>query len=154
MNLLEQLGHRQPGIVVGEPLEPVEHLAGHDFFAGARDQPVVEEDRRARIPKAADADLGLPEAGLELLPVPLIRVLDVGARLEQPLEDEVLDQIGGRELRAAGVQRLEDLLSVLVGGEIDDDHLQELAHDGLDRRRPRGDRFGAVQRPATRAPAR
>ena len=34
------------GIVIGKPLESVEHLPGDDLLAGARNQPVVEEDRR------------------------------------------------------------------------------------------------------------
>ena len=154
MNLLDQLRHRQPGIVIGKPLEAVEDLSRHDLLARARNQPVIEEDRRSRVAKASDADLRFPESRLELLPVPLVRVLDVGARFEQPLEDEVLDQVGRGELRAASVQRLEDLLRVLVDGEVDDHDLQEFPHDGLDCGRPRGDRVGTAQRRATRAPAR
>ena len=75
----------------------------------------------------------------------LVRLLDVCSRLEQPLEDEVLDQVGRGELRAASVERLEDLLGVLVGCEVDDDHLEKLTDDGLDCRRARCDIFDAVQ---------
>ena len=46
MDLLEQRGHGQPGLVIGKPLEPVEDLPSDDFFTSARNQPVVEEDRR------------------------------------------------------------------------------------------------------------
>ena len=76
--------------------------------------------------------------------MPLIRVFDVGARLEQSLEDEVLDQVGGGQLCAARVQRLEDLLRVLVGGQVDDDDLKQLPHDGLDRAARAANIAGAV----------
>ncbi len=136
MDLLKQLGHGQPGLVVGISLESVEDFASHDLFTGARDQPVVEKDRGSRIPKPANADFRFPETGLEFLPVVLVRVLDVRAGFKQSLEDEVLDQVGRRELRPTSVQRLEDLLSILVGGEVDHDHLQEVTYHRLDRRRP------------------
>ena len=89
--LHDQPGHGQPSIVIGKPLESVKDLPSHDFFTGARNQPVIEEDRRSRIPKPSDADLRFPEAGLELLPVPLVRIFNVGARFHQPLKNEVLD---------------------------------------------------------------
>ena len=43
-------------------------------------------------------------------------------------------QVGSAELGAPGVQRLEYLLSVLVGGEVDDDDLKQFSgrtFDGL-----------------------
>ncbi|WP_187366495.1 hypothetical protein [Trebonia kvetii] len=47
--------------------------------------------------------------------------LDLNARFGEPLEDEVLDQVTGGQLRAAGVESLEYLLGVLIGGQVDDD---------------------------------
>lgn len=70
---------------------------------------------------AARPDLRLPEPGLELLPGVFVGFLDLNARFGEPLEDEVLDQVTGGQLRAAGVESLEYLLGVLIGGQVDDD---------------------------------
>jgi hypothetical protein len=45
VNLLDELRDRYRCIVVGEALEPVEHLARDDFLARARNEPVVQKDR-------------------------------------------------------------------------------------------------------------
>src|SRR5260370_509242 len=115
--------------MVGEPLETLEDLPRDDFFAGSRDQPVVEKDRRPSVAQTAHADLCLPKASLEFLPVGLIRLLNVCALLKQSLEDQVLYQVGCCELGPSGVQRFEDFLSILIDGQVDDDDLEEFPHD-------------------------
>ena len=97
-------------------LEPAEDLARHDLLTRPGDQPMVQEDRRTGVPEAAEADLGLPEPGLELLPVLLVGRLDIDALLHEPLKHEVLDQIGRRE--------------------VDDDELEQLTHCLLQFLRP------------------
>lgn len=124
MNLREQPRHRHTGFVIGKTLEAIEHLARHDLLRRPRNEPVIEENRRARIPHSPDVDLELPEAGFELRPVLAVRRFDICAELEQPLEYEILDEVRGRQLSAAGVERLEYLLCVLVGGKVDDHYLQ------------------------------
>ena len=69
------------------------------------------------------ADLGLPELRFER-PVLGVGALHVDAFGFQPLEDEVLDQIGGGERGAACVEGLEDLLGVLLAPEVDRHQLQ------------------------------
>jgi hypothetical protein len=49
MDLLEHLGHWHSGLVVRECLKSVEHFPSDDLFAGARNQPVVEENRGSRM---------------------------------------------------------------------------------------------------------
>lgn len=118
--------------MVGVELEPIENLACDHLALCAGHEPVVKEDGRPRVADPANADLLLPEAGLELAPPPLILGLDVRPRLEEALEHEVLDEVGGRELGAPGIEGLEDLLRVLVGGQVDHHDLQELPRRGLD----------------------
>src|SRR5262249_58563304 len=77
MNLLKHLGHGKPNLIAGVPLKPVEHFPSHDLFTGTRNQPMIEKNRGSRIPKPANADFRFPEAGLEFLPVVLVRILDV-----------------------------------------------------------------------------
>ena len=93
---------------------------------------MIQENRRPLVLDAPDADLLLPERGLELRPVLAVGLLDIGALFEQALEDEVLDQVGGRQDCATRVQGFEDLLSVLGGGQVDDDDLKQFAGASLD----------------------
>jgi len=65
--------------VVGVQLEPREDLSSDYLVASLCDQPVVEEDRRAGVADAPETDFRLPETALELLPVLLVRRLDVHA---------------------------------------------------------------------------
>src|SRR5262245_61106092 len=76
----------------------------------------------------------------------LIRLFYVGALFEKALEAKVLDQIRRGELRAARVQRLENLLRVFVDGEIDDHYLQEFPHDCFDGCSPRAHGILSIQR--------
>ena len=88
-------------------------------------------DARPEVKEASNVDLGLPKCRFELLPVLLVSALYLGSGLEEPLEDEVLDEVGRSERRTTGVECLEDFLGVLVGREVDDHHLQQIASDGL-----------------------
>jgi hypothetical protein len=90
VNLHDQLSHRC-GCIAGKSFESIEHFTSKDFFTRPRDQPVIQKDRRSRMPNAPDSHFGLPEGGLELLPVVLVRALDISAQLEQALKYEVLD---------------------------------------------------------------
>jgi hypothetical protein len=36
MDLLQQLRHGQPGIVIRKPFESIKHLSSDDFFTGAQ----------------------------------------------------------------------------------------------------------------------
>jgi 3-isopropylmalate dehydrogenase len=69
VDLIEQHSHRHARVVISKPLESSEHLPGNDLLARSRNQPVVEEDRRAGIPEATDGNLGLPEPRLKVPPV-------------------------------------------------------------------------------------
>jgi hypothetical protein len=62
------------------------------------------------------------------------------------LKDEVLDQISSGQLSAPRIERLKNLLGVLVDGEVDDDYLKEFPNDGLHRRRALGDSVRARHR--------
>src|SRR4051794_26160508 len=128
MNLADQLRHRDLSVKVCVQLESREHLASDDLLTRLRDQPLVEEDGRAWIANAAHRDFGFPEASLKVLPLLLVYRFDILASLHQSLEDEVLDEVGCRELCPAGVQGLEDLLSVLVRCQVDDNHLEQFPH--------------------------
>src|SRR5262249_1409556 len=103
--------------MISKPLEAVEDLPCHDFLAATRDEPMIEEDGRAGVFQASDAHLRLPEASFEFPPMLLVRVLDIRAGLEEPLKNEILDEISGRQLRSTCIQSFEDLLCVLVDGE-------------------------------------
>ena len=74
----------------------------------------------------------------------------MGARVRafggQSLEDEVPDEVRRREGRTPRVQRLEDLLRVLVGRQVDRDELQSAGeHDGQRLRPFGGALVGRVQ---------
>lgn len=62
---------------------------------------MVEKYRRAVKTNAPNTDLAFPKSSLEISPVTLIRGFNVGSRLEKPLENEILNQVGCGELRAA-----------------------------------------------------
>jgi hypothetical protein len=114
MDLLKQISHGQASLVIGEPLESVEDFPSHDFLASARNQPMVEEDRGSRVSQSANANFNFPEASLKLFPISLVRILNIRSCFEQSLEHKILDQISRRKLGATSIQRLENLLSVLV----------------------------------------
>src|SRR3954447_11351973 len=97
-------------------LEARKHLSRDEFLAGPGDEPMIQEDRRARVPKASETHLGLPEPSFEVLPVLLVGSLDVDAFFGEALEDKVLDQVRSCQLCASRIQCLEDLLRVLVRG--------------------------------------
>ena len=75
----------------------------------------------------------------------LVGGFDVDAFFHQPLDDEVLDQVGGGEMRAPGVQRLEDLLRILLGRQIDHHELHQLPYRVLDLLRTRRHVLGTVE---------
>src|SRR5262245_36081116 len=102
---------------------------------------MVQKDRRARITHTPNANLGFPKPCLEISPVLLICVFDVGACLQKSLKDEVLDQVSSRELGSAGVEGLKDLLGVLIDRKIDHHQPYELSDDYFDRRCTLGDRI-------------
>ena len=114
LDLIHELDHRRTGVVSCVPLEAIEDLARDDLGSRASDEPVIQEQRGTRVAETADASFCLPERSLELLPLPLVDVFHVRAGFQKPLEDVVLDQIRRGQLSPASIQRLKDLLRVLV----------------------------------------
>ena len=84
----------------------------------------------------AGADFRFPESRFKLSPVCLVGLFDVSLDLKQFLKNEVLDQIRSGELGAASIEGLEDLLSVLVRGKVDNNQLDQFSRAPLDCIRP------------------
>src|SRR4051794_37333547 len=104
-------------------LEPRERRLRADLLTQPRAKPLVEEQRTAADAVAANGDLSLPEFPLER-PLLGVRLPCVTALLLQLLEHKVLDQVGRSQRRTSGIQRLEDLLRILVGTQVDNPQLQ------------------------------
>src|SRR4051812_47135969 len=98
MDLHQQVLHGDTCIVIRKPLESVKHLSGNDFLARLSYEPVIQKDRRTRIPESANAYFCLPKAGLKISPVFLIGDLNISPRFKKALENEILDQVGCCEL--------------------------------------------------------
>src|SRR5262245_11358000 len=107
---------------------------------------MIKENCGPRILDPTNADFSFPKARFKFLPIALVRILDIRSGFQQALKDEVLDQVGRGELRPPSIQRLENLLRILIGCKIYHNHLHEFSNDGLDRRCPYLNGFRTVER--------
>ena len=100
-------------LVIGEPLESVEHFPSNDLFTSARNQPVTKENRGPRIPKPANADLRFPEPSLEFLPIARGPLSGRHAGLARP---SVIDAC---EPRCSILTRIEQMMKMLLAEDND-----------------------------------
>ena len=99
-HLLQHRLHRYTGFVVCKRLEAREDFASYDFFAGTRDQPVIDKERSALIEQSAGAYLGFPKRRFKLPPVSLVCLFDIST---------VVQQVGGliiEYMRAKAIQEV------------------------------------------------
>jgi len=132
-------------------LEASERRLRADLLTDLRAEPLVQEERAARDGVAPNADLGLPELCLEW-PVLGVGPTRVHTLAFQALEDEVLHQVRRCERRSARVERLEDLLRVLLRLQVDDHQLETPRQHLNQRGGALGKRLGALGQPFPDSP--